>query len=339
MHRPLLPTLFLAAALAAQTAPPAAPAAPAVPDDLAQRAGKLALFVAAALAAQTAPPAAPAAPAVPDDLAQLAAKVAKSHRPGDDAPPVVAFQGSLEIDLVAADAKQGGQVALHVQFLRWQRPDSTRIRDLIGYEITQAGEPILRGRDSNGYWHLFGGQARDLQGADFATDLQNAERDTNLARQLLQCLDPAAMLLALQKPSAVRETTLQLGREPAVACHSVVGNLPSFPLLQQGGDGAPVQVEVFVTRQEHQLLALSLWPLVEGNPERSRGELVRLRDLHLRDGLLVPRRIEHFFRNEQGNLKLQSRTAVVDLQLRPKLDAKMFDRETLVKAAQQRRRK
>lgn len=226
-----------------------------------------------------------------------------------------------------------------MQFLHWQRPNSTRSRDLIGYEITQAGEPILRGRDRNGFWHLFGGQARDLQGADFATDLQNAERDTDLARQLLRCLDPAAMLLALERPAAVRETTLQLGREPAVACLSVVGNLPSFPLLQQGGEEAAVQVEVFVTRQDHRLLALSLWPLVEGNPERSRGELVRLRDLHLRDGLLVPRRIEHFFRNEQGALKLQSRTAVVDLDLRPKLEAEMLDRDTLVKAAQQRRRK
>lgn len=302
MHCPLLPVLLFAAAVAAQTEPSAPPA-------------------------------------VPKDLAQLAAKVAKSHRPGDDGPPVVAFQGSLEVQLVAADAKQGGQVNLFVQFLHWQRPNSTRSRDLIGYEITQAGEPILRGRDRNGFWHLFGGQARDLQGADFATDLQNAERDTDLARQLLRCLDPAAMLLALERPAAVRETTLQLGREPAVACLSVVGNLPSFPLLQQGGEEAAVQVEVFVTRQDHRLLALSLWPLVEGNPERSRGELVRLRDLHLRDGLLVPRRIEHFFHNEQGALKLQSRTAVVDLDLRPKLEAEMLDRDTLVKAAQQRRRK
>lgn len=296
----------------------------------------LPLFLGVALAAQSE---APTKPTVPDDLQQLAAKVQQSHRPDADSPPVVAFRGSLEVQLVAADAKQGGLVSLQVQFLRWQRPNSTRSRDLIGYEVTQAGEPIVRGRDQQGYWHLFGGEARDLQGADFATDLQNAERDTNLARQLLQCLDPAAILLGLERPGAVRETNLQLGREPAIACHSVVGNLPSFPLLQQGGDGAAVQVEVFVTRQDHQLLALSLWPLVDGNPERTRGELVRLRELHLRDGRLVPRRIEHFFRSAEGTLKLQSRTAVIDLELRPELDAEDFARDKLVKAAQQRRRK
>lgn len=300
-----------------------------------------ALLLAAAAAAQETPPV--ATPTAPDDLQALAVRVDASHHPQGKVEPITAFRGSLELQLVAATAEQGGQIDLLIQFLRWQRPGSTRVRDLITYEVTQAGDPILRGRDRNGFWHLFGGEARDLVGADFANDLAAAERDTSLARQLLQFLDPATVLLGLEKPEPVRDGDLQLGREPKIACKIAAGNLPSFPLLQQAGDDAAVRIEVYVTAAEGRLLALSIWPLVDGRPEPTRGELVRLRDLHERDGVLVPRRVEHYFRNEQGKPTLQSRATVMDLQLRPKLAAEDFDRKTAIekakREAQQRRLK
>lgn len=272
-------------------------------------------------------PSAAAAPApMPQDLAALAGRVDASHHPHGAVAPVTSFEGSLEVHLVAAAAERGGQADLLVKFLRWQRPDSTKMRDLIRYEVKQAGDPILRGRDRNGFWHLFQGEARDLGGAEFANDLAACERDTNLARQLLQFLDPAAVLRSLTKPSPVVEQPLQLGREPAVPCLRVEGDLAAFPLLQQAGADAPVRVAVYVTKDKGELLALEIWPLVDGVPERTRGELVRLRDLHERDGLLVPRRLEHFFRNEKGELSLQSRAAVTTLSLRPDLTAEDFDR-------------
>lgn len=274
-----------------------------------------------------APPPSPAATeAMPQDLAALAARVDASHHPHGPVAPVTAFKGSLEVHLLAADAERGGQAALLVQFLRWQRPNSTRTRDLIRYEVKQAGDPIVRGRDRNGFWHLFQGEPRDLGGAEFANDLAACERDTNLARQLLQFLDPAAVLRGMTRPSPVVEQPLQLGREPAVTCQRVEGDLAAFPLLQQAGADAPVHVAVYVTKDKGELLALEIWPLVDGNPERTRGELVRLRDLHERDGLLVPRRLEHFFRNDKGELSLQSRAAVTSLSLRPELSAEDFDR-------------
>lgn len=267
---------------------------------------------------------APAA-ALPTNLEALAKRVDASHHPKGPVAPVTSFKGSLELRLVAADAEQGGQADLMVQFLRWQR-SSTRVRDLIRYEVMQAGSPIVRGRDRNGFWHLFQGEPRDLSGAEFANDLASAERDTNLARQLLQFLDPAAVLRQLTKASPVAEEPLQLGREPAVACLRVEGDLPAFPLLQQAGADAPVRVAVYVTKDKGELLALEIWPLVDGVPERTRGELVRLLDLHERDGLLVPSHIEHFFRDDKGELNLQSRAVITQLSLRPELTAGDFDR-------------
>lgn len=270
------------------------------------------------------PPTAVATP--PQDLQELASQVDASHHPKGATEPVTAFRGSLELHLLAADAAQGGQADLTVQFLQYLPPGRTKARDLIRYQVLQAGAPIERGRDRNGFWHLFQGAATDLRGANFANDLANCQRDTNLARQLLRCLDPAAVLRELSKPSSVTEQPLQLGREPAVPCKRVEGDLPAFPLLQQAGADSPVRVVVYVTKAKHELLALEIWPLVDGNPEHTRGELVRLRDLHERDGLLVPRRLEHFFRNEKGQLSLQSRAVITSMSLHPGLEVEDFDR-------------
>ncbi len=285
----------------------------------------LPLLAACLLAQNEAATPAPAA-AQPTDLEALAKRVDASHHPKGPVAPVTAFTGALELRMMAAQAEQGGQVDLEVRFLRWPRPNSTRVRDLIRYEIKQAGAPLVRGRDRNGFWHLFQGEARGLEGADFANDLASAERDTNLARQLLQFLDPAAVLRELAKTSPVEEKPLQLGREPAVACLRVEGDLPAFPLLQQAGADAPVRVAAYVTKDKGELLALEIWPLVDGVPERTRGELVRLLALQERDGLLVPRHIEHFFRDDKGLLSLQSRAVVIRLSLRPALSADDFDR-------------
>ncbi len=291
------------------------------------------LLLAASLttpAAQEPGPASAPTPAVfaaPQDLAALAERVGKAHRPGGPVDPVHAFRGSLEVHLLAAAADRGGQADLLVQFLNWRREGSSRVVPLIRYEIQQAGQPIVRGRDRNGYWHLFQGEPRDLSKTDFAADREACMRDTNLARQLLRFLDPEAVLRELAKPSAVREQPLQLGREPKVDCLCVEGDLEAFPLLQQSGEDAPVRIAIYVRAADSRLAAIEVWPLVDGLPEASRGELVRLAELHERDGLLVPRRLDHFFRNEKGELRLQSKAVLTSLSLRPELRAEDFDRK------------
>jgi len=171
------------------------------------------------------------------------------------------------------------------------------------------------------------GEARDLTEAD-PEDRAACERDTDLARQLVRFLEPGPVLRSLTGPTKVGEEVLRLGREPeGIACQTVEGGLVAFPLLQRGGDDAPVEVKIYVTKAEGRLLAIKAWPLVNGVRDEGGLELVRLVDLHERDGLLVPRKLEHlFFDSKEKKLRPQSRATITTLSLRPKLTDKDFDR-------------
>lgn len=277
------------------------------------------LLVLAAAAPQSPDEAAP-----PLDLAALAARVDAAHRPHGPVPAIDAFVGTVELHLIDRD-EQGGQVDLAVQFLQWRPPGRDRVLPLIRYEVLEAGKPTVRGRDRNGRWQLFQGEARDLQQAEFADDLAAFDRHTNLARQLLRFLDPGAVLRSLQNPTEVRETTLRVNRRP-LPCHAVAGELAAFPLLRQGGEDAPVRLEIFVARDDGRLVAVEACPLVDGEPDRQRLERVDLVDLHERDGLLVPRSIVHLFQKPNGELDAYSRAVLTSLSLRPELTADDFDR-------------
>ncbi len=263
---------------------------------------------------------------LPLDLPGLAARVDAAHHPNGPVLEVTAFRCNLELHVLDVDAKQRGQVDLAVQFLQWRKPGGNRVRPLIRYEVLEAGSPIVRGRDQYGPWQLYQGEAQDLKKAQFADDLAACERHTNLARQLLRCLDPGAVLRSLGKPSAVTEAELKIDRATRLACLCVEGDLPAFPLLQQGGDDAPVHMRVFVAKADGQLQAIEVCPLVDGAPAPDRLERVRLLDLHQRDDLLVPRSIEHLFRKADGQMHLQSRAVITALSLRPELRAEDFDR-------------
>jgi hypothetical protein len=264
--------------------------------------------------------------AVPSDLVALAARVDAAHRPHGPVPEVTAFRSNLELHLLDTDQKQGGQIDLAVQFLHWRQPGRDRVWPLIRYEVLEAGAPSVRGRDRNGPWHLFQGAAQDLRKAEFADDLAACERHTNLARQLLRCLDPGAVLRSLAAVGPVVEETLRLDRSTRRSCFSVAGDLPAFPLLQQGGDDSPVRLQVFVGKDDGRLVAIEASPLVDGKPDLARLERIHLLDLHERDGLLVPRSIVHLFRKADGQLHPQSRAVLTSLSLRPELRAEDFDR-------------
>jgi hypothetical protein len=263
---------------------------------------------------------------LPADLEALAQRVERAHHPGGKTAPVTAFRGSLELELIAADAAQSGRVDLSVAFLQWRRPGSDKVRPLIRYELAQAGEPVVRGRDQNGYWHLFQGVPRDLAGSEFPQDRAACERDTNLARQLLRFLAPGDVLRGLVNPTPTKDEDLRLGRETPTPCTTVEGQLTAFPLLQRGGEDAPVVLKVWITRADGHLFAIEAWPLEQGHKVDTGGELVRLLDLLEQDGLLVPRKMEHFYRLPDGKLKVQWRTLVTQLTLRPELTAADFDR-------------
>ncbi|MEO6596472.1 MAG: hypothetical protein ABIP94_17105 [Planctomycetota bacterium] len=269
----------------------------------------------------------PATPPAHDasDLEMLARRVDTAHRPNGPVRPITAFQCNLELHVLAASAKERGQVDLSVKFLQWQRPGRDDVRPLIRYEVREAGTPIMRGVDGLGPWQLVQGEARDLRGSERGEDLAACERHMNLARQLLRCLDPGAVLRSLTSPSPVREEELPLDRT-RIPCETVEGNLPAFPLLQQGGEDASAHLKVYVDKTDGRLLAIDAWPLEGGKQVDARGERVQLRDLHVRNDLLVPRKLEHFFRRPDGSLELQTRVMLINLSLRPELTVEDFAR-------------
>jgi hypothetical protein len=274
-----------------------------------------------ALCAPQEPPPSPA-----DDLPALAARIDGAHHPRGPVPEITAFRSTLELHLEDKDAAQAGRVELDVQFLQWRDPARDRVRPLIRYMVKDAGSPIVRGRDRNGPWQLFQDHAENLRQAQFADDLAACERHTNLARQLLRFLDPGSVLRALTNPSAVTTAELAIERGTRITCQVVEGDLPAFPLLQQGGDDAPVRLKIYVDRSNGQLAAIEACPLVDGAPATERMERVVLRDLHEQDDLLVPRSISHLFRIPDGRFKLQTTTVLTALSLRPELRAEDFDR-------------
>lgn len=258
-------------------------------------------------------------------LEDLARRVDAAHRPRGPVPPVTALQCSLTIHMLDAKAAQGGQLDLAVQFLEWQRPDK-QVRPLIRYRVLQAGKPIVRGRDQYGYWHLFLGEPKDLT-AEFADDLKAAERDTNLARQLIRFTDPGTAIRSLENPGPVHEDILTLDRVTKVPCWVVEGDLAAFPLLQQAGADAPVRLEIFVRKDKATLVAVEACPLVDGKKDPTRGERVHLLDLRERDDLLVPHELVYLFRTPDGQLELKTKITLMDLNLRPQLGVQDFDRK------------
>jgi len=276
--------------------------------------------LAAAAVCQTEP-----APA-PGGLDGLAARVDAAHRPDGPTPAVTALKGAVELHYVARDAEQRGQVDLDLRYLEWTRPGGTKVVPLLRYEVKQAGAPVVRGRDRNGPWQLVKGEPRDLLAADAAQDLAEHERRQTLVRQLLRFLAPGDVLRTLQQAGPITREDLEVARATRVACVTVTGTLPAFPLLRQGGDDAPAQLKVWIDAATNRLLAVDAAPMQDGKPDVADGERVRLTDLRARDGLLVPGEVLHLFTGADGKYALQTRAVITTLQLRPELKAEDFDR-------------
>ncbi len=266
-----------------------------------------------------------ARPTLPSDLAELATRVEKAHHPEAKPAPVTAFRASFELMLLDTAADQGGQVDLAVQFLVWRRADG-KVRPLIRYEVKEAGSPIVRGQDREGPWQLDHGKAIDLNGPESTQDLAACRRDTSFARQLLRCLEPGDVLRGLERPEPVREGVLTVQRGKSVPCLIASGDLATFPLLRTADPNGPVHVAVAIERDTGRLLAVDAWPTENGKPVEAAGERVLFTDLHVRDGFLVPRRIEHMFVAADGQLAPHSRINITALELRPELRAEDLDR-------------
>lgn len=265
-------------------------------------------------------------PQVPDDLQQLANAVDAVHRPDGASRQFHGFTADLEITQLAQNGPRG-TATLKVQFLDHQPKNRKRPLPLIHYRVTDAAQPTERGRDLDGYWQLLDGKPQDLDTKDSQTELQAARRDLNLARQLLRFLDPGAVLRSLQDPQPIVEAVLKLGHTDPIPCRVATGTLPSFPRLYEIGEDTPVQIRCWVEQATNQLVALELWPLDKDHkPDLEHGELLRIDDLRLKDGVKLPYRIVHYQVTVDGKRNSQSQARIVDIQLDPAITAEDFGR-------------
>lgn len=278
------------------------------------------------------------APATPNDLAALASRVETAHRPSGPVPPVTALRAVLELRLEDRNAEDRGQVDLALRFLQWTRAAGKKPVPLLHYEVLDAGSAVVRGMDPNGPWQLDREEPKSLIGADAAQDLAAFERHQNLVKQLLRFLSPGDVLRGLQKPGPVAEEVLDL-KVKKVPCETVAGELAAFPLLQAGGEDAPVAIKIWVGKADGRLVAVDAAPLRDGVPDDGKGERILPGRYEVRDGLLVPFQLSHLYRHPDGKLTLQSTVLIKDLSLRPELRAEDFDRVKVAREAQQRRRK
>ena len=289
------------------------------------------VFATLTIAQSPAPPTPPPQP--PADLAALAARVETAHRPKGPVPPITALRAVLELHLVDRSADQRGQVDLALQFLQWQRPDGKKALPLLHYRVLDAGTTIVRGFDKAGPWQLGRERPEDLTGADATQDLAAFERHQNLVRQLLRFLSPGDVLLALQRPGPIGEAVLVRSRTESIPCFTVTGELPAFPLLQQGGEDAPVQLQIWIGKADGRLQAADARPLVDGKPDPVRGERTLLGNYELRDGLLVPFELSQRGWQPDGVETLRSIVRIKDLALRPELRAEDFERMKVAQEA------
>lgn len=285
--------------------------------------------------AQSQPPSPPQQTTPPMDLAALAARVETAHRPQGPVPPITALRAVLELQLVDRSADQRGQVDLALHFLLWQRADKKTL-PLMHYSVLDAGSAVVRGFDKAGPWQLGREQPEDLTGADASQDLAAFERHQNLVRQLLRFLSPGDVLLALQRPGPIGEGVLVRSRTESIPCLTVTGELPAFPLLQQAGHDAPVQLQVWIGKADGRLQAVDAWPLRDGVRDAAHGERTLLGSYELRDGLLVPFELTQRFWQADGVESLKSIVRIKDLALRPELRAEDFER---MKVAQEAKKK
>ncbi|MCB9879682.1 MAG: hypothetical protein H6835_18975 [Planctomycetes bacterium] len=293
----------------------------------------LAFFVtlSAGLAAVTAqesprPAEKPPATTTTPTLEELARDVEAAHHPDGPVSPIEAFRCSLELRLTDRTAENAGQVGLDVAFLLWREEGRKKARPLIRYTVRTGEQPIERGRDRNGPWQLQRGAPVGLDSGQFDTDLEQCNRHTNLARQMLRFLSPGEVLRDM-KDAVVTRTEFRIDRATRVPCWTIRGLSTRFPLLRSAGEDATVQLEVHVDAASHRLIGVDAAPIVDGKPVAAQGERILLEELRARDGVLVPHRLVHLFVDERGVPRPQTVASFTKLELRPELGPADFDRQ------------
>ena len=256
----------------------------------------------------------------------LATRVAKAHRPDSKVTAIDAFRSTIELEMKDATEDKGGQVALEVAFLEFQEAKRKRRTTLMRYEVRGAEQPIVRGQDRSGPWHISSGKPQSLQVAGADRDLKAFFEHQNLAKQLLRFLSPGDVIRSLSNCSEVRQQALQLTRNSKVDTLAIDGDIERFPMMQNAGEEAPARLTIYVDPKSNQLIAVDVTPLKDGKPEPNKGERIKFDKLELRNGVLVPSQLHYLWRDARGQLRSHSTVSIIKLDLQPGLKPEDFDR-------------
>lgn len=264
---------------------------------------------------------------LPPDLEELCAQLDAAHRTAE-AAPVTAFRADLRLRELARDAQEHrGELELHVEFRQWVNPETGGPWNLIRYRQIDSARSVEQGRDRISFWSIVDGKPQDMMAKEMENDRANCRRNLKLADQMTRFLQPGAMLRTLAEPTAVTDTELTIGRTDKVDCRTVSGHLTGFPLMRNAGDNVPVAARVWVSREDHRLVALEVTPLdAQGKPQAGNGELLRFDDYRPSGSCLVPARITHFAVAADGKRSAETEIAITHLDLEHVPEPADFDR-------------
>lgn len=263
---------------------------------------------------------------VPDRMA-LALRVEKAQQSDKEAPAKIsAFRSTLELELTDRQQAKGALVGLDVQFLEYQKPKRKRPTTLLRYEIRKAEQPIVRGQDQYGPWHLDNGEAKDLTGAGKERDLQAFIEHKNLAKQLVRFIKPADVIRSLKNCSEVEPFELRWTRAKTFKTLKIHGDIDKFPMMRSAGDEPPARLTLYVDQETDRVVAVDVTPILNGEPDPKLGERIKLQQFQPRNGLNVPHKLSYLWRDKAGALRSHSKVTILQLDLEPKLAPKDFDR-------------
>jgi hypothetical protein len=213
-------------------------------------------------------------------LADLVAKVRLAHR-GAAVEPLDRFKAALRFKSVVPDA-DSIELDIDATFLA---PRYLR------YRIEEPGKVLERGWDDRGAWSRIGDQVESIAGRENEQEREEIRQQVGLARQLLEFLDPAAILAGLDGAERVGLEELPVGRKETRSCEVVRGIAARFPLFQPPAAGAAEPrcgLRIYVDAANHRLVALSATPLGEGDRPAGMPEFVLLREYVVQQEVAVP---------------------------------------------------
>jgi len=269
----------------------------------------------------------------PPSREALAALLANSHNKGAKLPKMVSFKAKLSVEPLGRD-KDNITVEIDSRF-RNDVPKvggARRTPAMIRYSVDEGGKRLERGRDAYGFWFRSDGKVTPLAGRDFGEDRALVKKEISLARQLLDVVDPAAVLGQLSGKVVVVEGRLPFGKAPKASYWIATGTRKNYPYytLQADTKRPPsARVSLYVNKATGILKAVQALHVHTGN-----SELVLFGDYEQqtpagaeKTGVMLPTKLK-IYQAVGGKFKPLVMIKILSSSLNPQLTAADFERQS-----------